>query len=529
MKLNKRKSMSIALASGLSLTVLVAGCGSASGGASNNSSNNNGGVTTITYMMRTQYVQWLQDLKWFPVLEQKTNTKFNFIAGGEQANLASNVDLKVASGNMPDMIQVNDAQTQVYGTQGAFVNLAPLLPKDAPHLWSYLQQNPTELKMITHNGAIYAIPQNNPLLSEVPFYRSDMFKAAGITTTPTNLDELTKDFQILKQHYSNVSNFYPYEGRDNVLQFDNVFNSESYIDSSGKVHGDYFAGIDSSTNSISSIDIHSPGFKQQILWYKSLYDQGLIDPEWVLGTQTQSTWETKMLTGKGAFSYDFFTRPEWFMTSGGPKNDPNFSVSIMPYPKRADGSQAKAPAIPPFNLDKQVAISSKSKNITQILKLLDYLYTQPGETLVHYGVESRSYKMVNGQPKYTVNFAKEGSQPEGTKVWNFLQDRLTFPYPVDNNAYYNWMDPFTRSWDTSYFKDYSQVAMPLTYTPDQAKQISNDEAKIRPDFNSWVSQLISGRKPMSDWNQFIAAMNADGYQQVVQIDQQAYDAMQKSN
>jgi putative aldouronate transport system substrate-binding protein len=517
----------------VALAVALTAC---SGGGGNSGSNvspsangsspssSSSGTFSFSYMMAAKYINWLKDLAWYPELLKETNTQVNLVEGGQDdADYAKNLDLKIGSGEFPDAGIVSLSQAEVYGKQGVFLDLKPLIDKEAPNIKAFLDQNPDYANLVTDkDGHIYGLMQEYPTITSVTFYRSDMFKKAGITQKPTTIQEFTDDLKKLKETYKSDSKFYPFTGRDSFIKYAEVFDANDKIDANGKVHGIYNGGL--------GYDLYSPGFKQLIEWYISLYNDKLIDPEWVAGTQTEDSWQTKMLTGKGAVSDDFFTRPAWFMSNGGPKNDPNYDIQVMNPLKTLDGQQSKRPLYaPPLRTDRVMVINAKSKDKADgIIKFMDFVFSEKGRTLMDYGVEGTTYKEENGQKTFITDFSVEAAKPLGTTNNGVYQDRLTFPAPVDNDAYYNFLDKLTKSFAKSYFDNYAAKDFPiLKYDADQLKERTNLLAKVQPALDAYIVKFVTGSLSMSKWDDFLNEMEKAGYKQIVAIDQAAYDAMKQ--
>ncbi|NOU93123.1 hypothetical protein GC093_07755 [Paenibacillus sp. LMG 31456] len=475
---------------------------------------------SFSYTMESKFVKWALDLNWYKVLLEKGNADVNLIDGGVGAQYYKNIDLKIASGDFPDTGIVNIAQAEVYGTQGAFLDLKPLIDKYAPNIKKYIDANPDYKSMITaSDGKIYGLTQEYPKISGVTFYREDMFKKAGISKEPRTIEELTDAFRKLKAAYADNKNFYPFNGRDGFLKFQSVFGAQDRIEN-GKVQGIYSIG--------SGTDIYAPGFKKLLEWYKQLYDEKLIDPEWVAGAATEESWQTKMLIGNGAVSDDFFTRPSLFMVNGGKKNDPNYSMKVLPYPMGLDGKQAKRSTNARYPDNRFLAINVKAdKKAPEIIKFLDFVFSLDGQTIMQYGVEGESFKTVSGKREFLKTYAEEVVKPLGTPNWLFLQDRLTFPAPVNNEAFYQFNDDFTKSFASDYFGKYAENYPALKYSTDQQKERADLAAKVNEALNANIVKFASGKRPMSEFEAFLTEMEKLGYKRVVEIDQAAYNTLNK--
>lgn len=127
---------------------LLTGCGGGSastiastgdGTAAASSTESSGdGDNTYTMFMRSAYVDWIKELKWYDVAEERTGIHVDYISGPEEAaDVYSEVDQRVISGDLPDAVMTKLAQTNVYGPQGVFADLAPYIEKYGGKTWPW--------------------------------------------------------------------------------------------------------------------------------------------------------------------------------------------------------------------------------------------------------------------------------------------------------------------------------------------------------------------------------------------------------
>jgi putative aldouronate transport system substrate-binding protein len=161
------------------------------------------------------------------------------------------------------------------------------------------------------------------------------------------------------------------------------------------------------------------------------------------------------------------------------------------------------------------------------VKFLDHTFTPEGQTVMHYGLKGTSYDEQGAKKSYKVKFEDQGNKPLGTPVWNFLQDRLTFPAPVDNDAYYDWMDELTKSFAKDYFTKYTEAKPILKYTPEQLKERTELEAAVKPFVEAETVKFVMGKRDLAEWDAFLAEAEQKGAKKITAIDQAALDAMPK--
>ena len=479
------------------------------------------GDGTFSYMMPDRQMAWLNDQKVLPVIAEETGVTTELVDGGPQGEYYQRIDLDIASKGVGDAAIVSLAQMQVYGPQGAFVDLAPLIAEHAPNIQRYIDEHPEFASIVTQDdGAIYGLILERPRIGPVTMYRADMFRKAGITEAPKNIAELTEAMRTLKDAYGEDSGYYPMTGRDYFMNLLYAFGATFSVDDDGTTHGVYDA------SPAMSLDVKSEGFLEAITWYKAVYEEGLIDPIWVEGSMSEEDWQALILNGDSSITTDFFTRPAWFMANGGPEIDPDFSVEVMmPFEDEA-GNPLSPTSNATFDASRVFVIDQSSDEAVNIIKMLDYLYSEEGQTTLHYGVEGETYDIVDGEPQYLVRYDDVADSPVGTPVWAFHQDRISYPAPVDNAAYYAFLDDFTGSYASEYFEERATPHPVIRYTPEQQEEKSAIYAGLQTAMTAGFGEFVRGDRELSEWDDFLAELDALGYEDMVALDAEAFAAQQ---
>lgn len=518
---------------------LLTGCGGGSasttastgdGTAAASSTESSGdGDNTYTMFMRSTYVDWIKELKWYDVAEERTGIHVDYISGPEEFNdVYSEIDQRVISGDLPDAVMTKLAQTSVYGPQGVFADLAPYIEKYAPNLQKYIDDNPDYKALVTDkDGHIYGLCKETPIFADLIGYRVDHFKAAGIDPDSiVTIDDFTKALETLKAYYGKDNpNYYPLTGRDTAIRFASWFGAASNISSTESngiyINGHYKDG---------SIDIMSDGAYKMVETMKKWYDEGLIQPEWVAGTFGEADWEAAMPNGNGSVFYDYYNRAEWFMENGGPDNDPNYQMGVLNFIKDDNGNPQKMTVSMKYNDECVTAVNANCSEdkIKTILTFIDYFYSEEGEILANYGVEGESFKDTNGDKEFIVDYQTEEATPAGEKRWSFLSDRFTVCKPVDNEAFFKWNAPLIAEATGRLFTDENLgTSYVLRFTDDQSKEITNLLASVYDAQMSGITQFIDGTRELTpdNWAAFQQEMNDMGLSRIEEIQLAAYQAM----
>ncbi len=119
------------------------------------------------------------------------------------SGISTKIIAALAGSTPPDAMELGNTDVAEFAASGGLENLASV-ERSLPNSSNWLGglEGPAE-----YNGGLYAVP----LLAgdRVVVYNKTMFKAAGITSVPTSLDQLINDGAALKAHFSHVPDFSP--------------------------------------------------------------------------------------------------------------------------------------------------------------------------------------------------------------------------------------------------------------------------------------------------------------------------------
>ena len=262
---------------------------------------------------------------------------------------------------------------------------------------------------------------------------------------------------------------------------------------------------------------------------KGWYDDGLVNPEWVAGSFSEGDWEAAMLNGDCTISFDFLTRPQWFLDNGGPDIDPDYTMAVLDNLKDENGNIMKYQTDIPYNENRVTVINAASSDETArtIIEFIDYFWGEEGQTLCSWGVEGESYQVVDGKKEYIVDYAAEEGKPAGEKKWSFLNDRYTVCKPVDQDAFYAWNgDVVKEAAARLYDDDHLMKAYNIKYTDDQLKEMDTLVASLGDSITSGLTAFVTGKTELSQesWQAFLDEMTEKGYTRAEEIQLEAFRA-----
>lgn len=505
-------------------TSSAAEAGGVTAGANENTESGyvgNGG--TYTMYLRSTFVDWINDLEWYKEAEKRTGVTVEYQKGTSVENdVYTEVDQMVLSGTLTDSTMCKQDQANIYGAQGAFYDLKPLIDEYAPHIKAYLEENPDYESLVTNaDGSIYGLLVEGIQKGSFVFYRQDHFDKAGVDVSGIKtVDDFTEALRALKAYYSDVPNYYPLNGRETPLRFQSFFNCNSNI-SAQESNGFYYNNVEM------GYDIHADGAYDMVRTMKLWCDEGLINPEWIAGAFSEGDWEAAMWEGRGSVSFDFYTRPAAFNLEG--KNyDPDYNMAIMDFLSDKNGNPLKVQTDTKYNQKRATVINAKASEETAktIIQFIDYFYSEEGQTLANWGVEGVSYEETDGQKNYIVSYDDELAKPDGEMEWSFLSDRFTICKPLDTTAFYSFNSEIVKDAALRLFTDeYLQYGINIIYSDEQSEELATLTASLKDSCDAGIIAFIRGTKELieENWKAFLDEMDAAGYTRMEELQLEAYN------
>ncbi|TDG10811.1 sugar ABC transporter substrate-binding protein [Paraburkholderia guartelaensis] len=294
----------------------------------------------------------------------------------------------VMSGNMPDVVPIDNPNTAMFASKNALLDLDPYLAKskviDAKQIF------PGPLKNATWNGKVYAIPRGTNTLAL--YYNKDMFKAAGLDPehAPQTWDELYTDAQKLTDAKKGVYGlaFSAINTEEGVFQF------LPFVQAAG-------ADWDRMSD---------PGAVRAAAFWQKLLDSKVASQDTL--THSQSEAAATFINGNAAMDID----GPWELGAVEKGAKFKWGVALLPVEK-AGGPRASALG------EQNHAILRGAKNPDVAFQFLEYMYAQRGRDWNEFGMLPPSRDTVTPNPKW----------PQAYKVFN---EQMQYARPRGPNP--NW-------------------------------------------------------------------------------------------
>jgi len=171
-------------------------------------------------------------------------------------------------------------------------------------------------------------------------------------------------------------------------------------------------------------------------------------------------------------------------------------------------------------------ITSQCKDPVAAVKLIDYMYSEKGSTLLTWGVEGKSYVVVNGRKQLTELALSVDPEHNWLRLYDYAIGHASFPkydgetvvlasYPEDQLiAEQTWAD----------------ASSALVYPPYITMSVEDKSFcdGVMDDVNNYITEMelkfITGEEPLSNFDAYVAQLDRMGVNEALEIYRRAYEA-----
>jgi len=448
-----------------------------------------------------------------------TNMHMENVANPNIADGQESLNALLAGGlnALPDIIFGQVHMLQSVAAQGGFIPLDDLIAQYAPNIQAYFAHN-ADARIASAGadgvtnfivGSLIATRGDTPasmLPSMMWFIRQDWLDELDMQI-PTTFEE----FEQVLYAFNEIPGAIPYFNRDrHVVGLYPLFG----------VPGSWAQWcVDPATNEV----IHgrvTEEYRNALTTMARWWADGIIDPEiFTRGAQArQELWGL----GTGGITFDWY-RSTVNMNNNEDIRANNPDINIVPF-------------LPPADVNGQVrniyhtaptsgwawGISANAADPVAIIKLMDFMFSEPGTLLMSRGIEGRSFNMVDGQPVWTDEALNhEGGIPLYMGylgvggVHGVLEFDLSAHNPLEYEAHRLYVD--------------SGILIPgfptLSFTEAENDVIGRYAGPVQTMWEQFEQQVILGQRDITDdavWRAYLAELDAVGFQQLLEVHNAAY-------
>ncbi len=508
----------------------------------------------------------IEDVWFFKYLAQKMNVDFEL---EQTLETDQRISLMFASDSVPDLvwgIRLSNNDVMVYGMQeGMLLNWKDLItPELMPNTYQAMQDYPDAFTASTApDGNIYTLPMitgssyyanTGSFSAAIRMYiNKDWMDACGITEIPTTLDEYLEVLRTFKEKDPMGL------GENNIPLIGNQEKDKTFVWNALGFHGTatqaYGTAFDLKDNQL-VLPCYTEEAKEFITFYNTLYNEGLISPDYF--TLDQTAARGLMASGVcGVLGDSTLTAigdawPSWVALS----------------PLTSDVNDVAVAAFNPGYSVGQLYASAYTEHPEVLARIVDYMYSDEGALYYNYGpmkgteetlgmVDGWYYdennrittdKVVNGEftdiSEYAYQYIKSYSSAPG-RFDHYSQtaaamagiefpgkemtivDKLTgaeIPslimdvYTDDNN------DGHWRITQSEAMIDHlTAVRLPDVYlTAEQNQRVADLSTVINDYVTAESAKFIVGTRPLSELDAYFEELKSLGIEEYIAIYQEAY-------
>jgi putative aldouronate transport system substrate-binding protein len=463
----------------------------------------------------------------FQELEKRTGIHLDF-HHAPVGQTREQFNLMLASNDLADLMYYT-WPTQFPGgpdralDDGVVMELGDLIKKYAPNLSQILEENDNvRLDTITDGGRFYMFPLLKMALPDRVSggfqIRKDWLDKLGLKM-PATIDEWYVVLKAFKEKDPNGN------GKADEIPFIN----SRILEINGVERFSCAWGFPTEYYVIDRKVKFGPmqnEYKNYLATMRKWYREDLLDPDFLVADRKDH--DAKVTSEAAGAYYGLINSYMGTYTGIMKKINPAFDIRETPLPKAADGEiynfhtdAARAVQTAGF------ALAATNKYPVESVKLLDYFYSDEGRILMNLGVEGVTYKIENGQYKFTDLILKN---PEGLPL-----DRAISKYTPAGVTARLYQDP--RYWEQMMSEEnqreatemlcaanFSRVLPPTTPTPEESARLATIQNEIDTYWREMFAKFIMGQADIDkEFDAYLNTLKSLNIDEALEIQQKALD------
>jgi len=486
---------------------------------------------TITFLHpETAHAPLTSDSIVLEAIRERTNVTLDF-----QLVPASDFDTRksilLATDMMPDVIRGNPSDVRQFARTGMFLNLmdyAEYMPNflnliNAPDRYA-------DTRSMFMNGNLYAFFRLEHFrvgVAPQPMIRMDLLETHNIPV-PATWDQLYDAFLQLKAQYPDMYIMSTRNGTNYLI------GQIAFALGSGG-----FEGFNSSQGIYFEPELGQylfgpiqDNFKVVIEFLHNMFRDGLLDPDYAVATR-DITWE-RLSSGRLFFYYDNNTFAARTFNPALDQIMPGARFELLD-PMVNSFGQTRALRYQRDWFADCIIISADVQRAADIVRFFDWCYTDEGVMLTNFGVEGVSYYMNNGVPQILPELLARHAN--ASDVLSSVQAEIGagqfhFTPFIDETWFMQTVEPLMAEHgnrindltDAGYIH-FMRNDISLTFTEEEMERLTTWQTNVMTVFNSEIDRFIMGTRPLSEFDDFVAALVAQGAQDIQDLYNEAYQRM----
>jgi putative aldouronate transport system substrate-binding protein len=307
---------------------------------------------------------------WTEALETATNTKIEIIAPTHN-DYMDKVNVLLSSGDYPDIIRPQQAWDYVsqFAVRGYLQPVTEYVNNDP----RFAQLKDVDLSIYQSGDDYYGIPAGRGNC-KIIWFREDLANKYGLNIKST----MTTDEFVTELSKVNKDEVIPFSFPKHIVNFQLFYN----------FFGAY-GGILQDENGVYYDGIQTDEMKQALLWVKQLYDQGLMDSEFI--TNENANMREKLSAARAVSDIDYTARYTYYIQTSADVGVPTDFIPVYTLvgPNGGKGNLNESG-------NEAMCLSVTNKNVEASLDIIDWLmFSEEGKIVDTVGLEGVHYDIVD--------------------------------------------------------------------------------------------------------------------------------------
>ncbi len=527
-----------------SIATAFAGCGNSTttpettkpSGAASTSSGDKLLDEELTIEMLVQenaYAPISQDCAVLKAIYDKTNVKL-VLKPVPASDYGTKASMYMATNNLPDAMAVGTGNIKDYARSGMFLNLSDY-EEYMPNYLAALNtpERQMDAKSLYLDGNLYSFARLEKFrigTATAPMIRVDLLKEQNLPM-PKTWDEFYDVMLKIKEKHPDM---YAMSSRmgTNYLLGQLAFPMGSGGFEEFKTNNGVYYEPDQDKY------LYGPtqkDFKTVVEFVHNMYEDGLLDPDYAVMTR-DICWE-KLSSGKLFAYYDNDTFAARTFNPALRQIDSNARFDIIPPMTNPEGS-VRSLRYQRDWLGHNIVISSKVERPEDVVKFFDWMYSDEGVMVTNFGIEGETYDVVNGEPIIKPELLERYKDADDTISAIYSEigaGSNNFALYIDESWFKQTSDPemvehgaLIDQWTEEGKMMNVRNSLELLYTQEDVERLKTLEANVITLFNQEIDKFITGKRPMSEWEDFAKQLEAQGATEIEEIYNAAYDKMKQA-
>lgn len=420
-------------------------------------------------------------------------------------------NLMIATGEYPDMISTGDyvgGYAQAVNDE-VIIDITDLVEEYALNYMALISQTEvTKKSAYSDDSCIYGfanITKEAALPGSGPIVRTDWLEELGLES-PETYDEYEAMFELFKNEMGATEPFVMNStGIDGIM-----IAGLDVVDGFYVVDGTITAGYT------------APEMLEYVTMVHEWYEKGYIGKSFTSNPTGQPEESTILSDNAGCWTSgyqltDYEEKAE----------NENYTIRGALFPVRESGGTVHTSYLPNI-IDCNVffSVTSCCEDPELAVKWMDFWYSEEGYYLANYGVEGLTYELVDGEPVMTELMT---DNPDGLDVRAaimYYTVQFNTPYYKNtnnlNSAYVEYELDARALWASNQDGAYV-IPTAVAFNTEEAEAYGLHYTDIETYAEENILKFIVGDRPLSEWDDYVAAFESLGVDVCVTAYQSAYD------